>query len=318
MTTSTRLAALSFLTAAVLGVTGCSAGQSPATSTSNTRPATAPATVTVGGEEIRPDEKPVRIAALSSDVASLVAAIARPENIALITDLGEDTPDGPQVLTGDHGVDPELLLSAAPDLVLLTGRHGQEKDSGALLEQAGVRVAQFDAATDWKDIDAILRNIDTLGTMLGERERAAQLRAEIEAVRSKVHSTPAPRPAPRVLALMSRGSQRMVVPSSALLHGLITEAGGDVLSAGSGGPAPADPELIASLNPDIILIEDFRGRGRQDFGDILANPAVSQVPAVAHAQVHYLPSDRVTVAGAAFVGDGLTAVADAVSSGEND
>ncbi|WP_288833497.1 ABC transporter substrate-binding protein [uncultured Corynebacterium sp.] len=190
-------------------------------------------------------------------VAYLVAAIAQPENIAVISDIGPSTPSGPRVLKGDYSVDPERILSAEPDLVLLTTRHGQEKDASA--------------------------------------------------------------PAPRVLALMSRGELRMVAPSTTLLRGLIAEAGGEPVTgnASGRGPVPADPELIASLNPDVILVEDFRGRGRADFEAILSNPSLRRVPAVARGRIHYLPSDQVTAAGAARVGEGLVAVTDAVWGGEN-
>lgn len=60
-------------------------------------------------------------------VASLVAAIAQPENIAVISDIDPSTPSGPRVLKGDHSVDPERILSAEPDLVLLTTRHGRKR-----------------------------------------------------------------------------------------------------------------------------------------------------------------------------------------------
>ncbi|WJY68715.1 ABC transporter substrate-binding protein [Corynebacterium auris] len=302
-TLATRCVALMCGAALSVGLAACSSGANPEPAPSSEPAAEQPAV-----------EQPQRIAALSSDVASLVAAIAKPENIAVITDIGEQTPEGPQVLRGDHAVDPEQILSASPDLVLLTSRHGQERDAAALVEQSNIPVVQFDGASDFSTIDAIVDNIDKLGELLGEPERAAQLREEIETTRARVHEQIPGGPAPRVLPLMARGEQRMVVPPSALLHGLVAEAGAEALTGNSGGrgPAPADPELIAALNPDVILIEDFRGRGRSDFEEILGNPALSQVPAVLSGNIHYLPSDQVTVAGAARVGEGLAAVARAI------
>ncbi|SDR71890.1 ABC transporter substrate-binding protein [Corynebacterium timonense] len=309
---STPTAVLVCCAALVVSLTACSSQGEPQHAPQPPATATESGTATASSDV--PTHKPQRIAALSSDVASLVAAIAEPENIALIADIGERTPEGPQVLRGDHNVDPEQILSAEPDLVLLTSRHGQEQDAAALIEQSAIPVVQFDGGDTWSSIDAILANIDELGSLLGEEERAAQLRSDIEETRARVHEQIPEGQAPRVLPLMARGEQRMVVPPSALLHGLVAEAGAEALTGTSGGrgPAPADPELIAALNPDVIVIEDFQGRGTQDFAEILSNPALSHVPAVATGRVHFLPSDLVTVAGAADVGDGLAAVVDAI------
>lgn len=73
--------------------------------------------------------------------------------------------------------------------------------------------------------------------------------------------------------------------------GLITRAHG--MNAGDAigltQTRPIDAELIATANPDVILLEDFQGQGEEPFAEILDNPALADVPAVANDRIYLIP-----------------------------
>lgn len=282
-----------------------------------------PRTVTVGAEEVVLQARPARIAVLSPDAASLVTRLVPAESIAMITDQGEDNPDGPVIVPGSASVDPEQVLSVNPDLVIVTARHGQEKDAGSVLRDSGVPVAEF-PSSDWSGIDDLLANLEILGQLTGTGATARELRDRIEEDRRKVADrtdTGAGAGAgtasakPRVLTLMARGGQRMIMPPTTMMNGLVREAGGTVIAdeTGNRGSAPADPEVVARLNPDVILVEDFRGQGERDFSDLLSDPALADVSAVKERRIDYLPTGTTGVSAGVRIGEGLRAVADAVS-----
>ncbi len=315
--------ALCTVAALALALGACSSDDSPGSvdSTGSGGSSAAPSedfprTVSVGDAQVRVKAQPERIAVVSPDAASLVTQLVPVDHIVMLTDQGKDNPDGPVIVPGSASVDPEQILSVNPDLVVVTVRHGQEKDAGAVLQDSGIPVAEFDAGA-WSGIDDLLTNLDTLGQLTGADSKAQELHEQITRDRRRITGALDKDVAkPRVLTLMARGGQRMIMPPTTMMNGLVREAGGTVIAdeTGSHGAAPADPEVIARLNPDVILVEDYRGRGEQDFADLLADPALADVPAVQDHRVAYLPTATTGVSAGARIGEGLDAVGHAVGT----
>ncbi|WP_448851502.1 ABC transporter substrate-binding protein [Corynebacterium sp. 335C] len=336
MRTTRPLIILACTAALPLGLAACSAddagqaaGDAAATATSAAADAAGgsgdgsgdeaawPRTVTVGDADVEVKEEPRRIAILSPGAASLASEIVPADRIAAITDLGPATPEGPEVIRGSANVDPEQVLAMNPDLVIVTARHGQEKDAGSLLRDSGLPVAVF-GGDQWGSIDDMLANLATIGELTGREDAAKEAADRIESARAEVREAVEAHEgdAPRVLALMSRGGKQMIMSPSTLLNGLIEEAGGEPLAreAGGRGAAPADPERIAELNPDVILIEDFRGQGEEAFASLLANPALADVTAIKDDRVAYLAPSVIGVSSGPRVTEGLKAVAEAIGT----
>lgn len=317
---------LTITCAAALTLAGCSAdttgaaeGKETAQETSSSTEAQWPRTVTVGGAEVTVKEQPKRIAVLSPGAASLAAELVPADRLAALAGFGGEMPAGVEEIRANTQIDPEQVLGLNPDLIILTSRHGQEQDAGKLLGDAGVPVAVFGGG-DWATSDAVLANLRTLGELTGLEAKADEMAGRIEDQRKAVLDAVAAHKgeAPRVLTLMARGDKKMVTPASALINGLVEEAGGVAANdeLGGHGPAAADPETIAKARPDVILVEDFRGQGKADFADLLANPALASVPAVADGRVAYLPTNLVTVEVGPHVAEGLDAVAKAIGTKE--
>lgn len=274
-----------------------------------------PRTVEVGDAEVEIAAEPQRIVALSTETGDLALELVGPDRVAAVASGSVTEGAGNQVelaeqvehvIDAQTAPDPEQILALDPDLVLLTERHDGEASAAALLEETGVPTLAF-PSDDFQSLDAIEDSIGALGDALGAEERAANIVADMQERRDAVTGG-GDADRPRVLLLMARGGQQMAQPSSTLLAHLVEEAGGEVVGASSGAQ-PADPERIVDVDPDVILVEDFRGAGLAPFASLLERPALADVAAVASDEVH-LVSGRIAsdTAGSAAVA-GLEEVA---------
>lgn len=66
-------------------------------------------------------------------------------------------------------------------------------------------------------------------------------------------------------------------------------------------------------DPDVILLEDFRGAGEDPFDELLGAEAVQQAPAVASGEVHVAPMTEASAVAGIHLPDGYRAVAGIVS-----
>lgn len=287
---------------APLVLTACSpAEENPSSSGADTATVSAdvddtgaayPRTVTIDDQEITLESEPVRIAVVTPEAASLVLPLAGPERVVLTSEMNPEDEDlyalaeqVPTKVKPGGSVDPEQVMAADPDLVIVSARFDTEQDTIDILEGFGVPVVNFDI-DGWNGIDSIITHMTYVGELVGAEEEAARAIAEIEETRAEVEQ---PEEAPRVLAMMQRGPRQMIMPESSMMSGLIREAGGIpvVDSLGATGTVTADPEQVVAMNPDIIIIQDYLGRGREDFADLLNNPALAEVPAIAEDKVFY-------------------------------
>lgn len=224
--------------------------------------------------------KPQRIASLSSDATSLLAELVDHELIVASPATPGSKPVGETALPDGVHADPEQVLALNPDLVVLTERHGSEGSPADLLANSGVKVHTF-KDSDWSSIDSLMKSMKVLGELTGEKEKAQELSAKIGERRDEIVSALNTKAKPRVLLLMTRGGKKMIMAPSTMASGLVKEAGGELISEAEGmrGSAPADPERIAALAPDVILVEDFRGQGKDAFADLLDQPAIAELGA---------------------------------------
>lgn len=252
-----------------------------------------PRTITIGDSKVTIEEAPSRNVAVSSESAEIALILAGTERVVAVpsssqaphsntTDLATQVD---QTLPPGTDPDPELILSMEPDLVLNTARHGGEETAGQQLEQAGVPVVNIDPSA-FSTPETVADTVTLVGEALGEEEKAAEVTTVFLAEISQLDQT-REETDQRFLALMARGDSVMAMDDSLMLPGLITRAHG--MNAGDAigltQTRPIDAELIATVNPDIIFLEDFQGQGEEPFAEILDNPALADVPAVANDRI---------------------------------
>src|SRR5699024_3024972 len=164
---------------APLVLTACSpAEENPSSSGADTATVSAdvddtgaayPRTVTIDDQEITLESEPVRIAVVTPEAASLVLPLAGPERVVLTSEMNPEDEDlyalaeqVPTKVKPGGSVDPEQVMAADPDLVIVRARFDTEQDTIDILEGFGVRVVKFDI-DGWNGIDAIHPNL-TVGS----------------------------------------------------------------------------------------------------------------------------------------------------------
>ncbi|MEJ5928547.1 ABC transporter substrate-binding protein [Corynebacterium sp. H128] len=304
----------------------CTACTAPAPQEAGSGPASTsatvafPRTVRVGEADVTVPAKPQRIAVLTPDLTALALPLAGKERVVMAAEmnpeLGQVAADAnsiEHVLKVGAPVDPEHILSASPDLVLISARSDSEKDATAMLRDAGLPLAVV--STDaWTGIDDILTHIGEVSQLLGEEAAGEQMRADITQRRAAVkHATSTP----SVATIVHRGGKDMIMGKSTILNGLVREAGGRPIidTLGAPGSVPADPEALLKANPEVIIVQKYRGRGADELRPLLDNPALAQVPAIKNGRVYYVDSATTGVTSAAGIVDGLEQVAGFLSEG---
>jgi iron complex transport system substrate-binding protein len=260
------------------------------------------------------------VVAVSVETGDLALELIGAERVVAVNDSARESESGNQselagqvegTVTGAPSPDPEQILSFEPDLVLLTGRHDDEKSVADSLATSGVPTATFSSG-NFMSPDAVIASLTVLGELLGAEQEASTIAAGIEekvsAVEEQVSDA---EESPRALVLFARGGKQMIEQANATTTELIELAGGTSIARDEKWNASpsADPEVIISAAPDVILVQDFHGAGLGPFQELLGSDALSEVPAVAQDRIELV--DAMTTSGTAGsrIGEGLEQVA---------
>ena len=300
ITTRTRARALTLI--ALIALTGCSqaTAETPAPP-ANDAPAQQgfPRTVEVpagaAGEahSLTVSTEPRAIAALDYESAEVLAELGLADRLVLIPEavlnpaIGGHVSELSEVATtfpvAMH-LDTEHVIATAPDLVVMSPRHGAEQSIGQVLEQAGLTTLQLPAS--WTSPDTLATNIDLIGQTTGAETNAATL---IDAIEQGLSANAAETPgaqqadAPRVLILTNQAGRPFATAGGAFPLRLLDLAGAvsvtDALGMDTTGPITA--EQIVEAAPDGIILVDMNGSGDRMYRELLANPAVAALPAAA-------------------------------------
>lgn len=317
----TALAAIGCLTLAGCAGSSASDGGGSEASTDAASAADFPRTVAVGDRDIDIDAEPQHVAALSTEVGDIVLELVGPERLVAVAE-GSATPGTgnqldlaesvPTHLSVTQNPDPEQILSLDPDLVLLTGRHDDEASLIDSLEGVGVPIAAFES-TDFGDPETVASSIETIGDLVGAdseaRTIASAVRDDAAAVTDAVADVDNK---PRVLVLMARGGTQMIMGAHSSTTNLVELAGGSSVAVEEGWnqAMPADPEAIIAADPDVIVVQDFRDAGLEPFAELLENPALADVRAVADDEVHLVDAETTSGTAGSRISEGLKEIAE--------
>ena len=244
-------------------------------------------------------EPPKRILSYSLGHDEMVLAIVATDRIAAV---GRFTADPAYSNIADFasnlpiyekGV--ENVLAADPDLVIVSNY--TDADIIKLIQEAGVTVVRPALESS---AEGNIPNILLIGYMLGVEERALELAAEIEDRLSLVTDR-VPQPAddsrPVVLALTKYSDKIYAAGEGTTEGGIIETAGGVNAAAAEGLSSHKEISLesILAMNPDVILVTQPPLFGGVEFRDeILGNPILAEIPAVADEMVHLVDSRKYT------------------------
>ena len=143
-------------------------------------------------------------------------------------------------------------------------------------------------------------NILLYGYMLGVEDRALELVAEIEGRLSTISEKvpPSGDEARKNVMSITRYSDKIYVPGiNSTVGGILETAGGTNTATRDGieGIQKVSLESVAALSPDVIFITQSGHTGGDALReDLLAHPALAEVPAVVNGEIHVVGSKQFT------------------------
>src|SRR5690554_1040672 len=249
------------------------------------------------GREVSVPERVERVFAAGPPASLFVFALApesllgwtrtpRPDEAALLPDSYARLPTVGR-LTGRGGsANLEAVMALEPDLIVDVGSTAPTyRDLAARVQaQSGIPTLLFDGR-----FDATAETFRTLGDLLGEPQRGAELadwiEREIESIRARIADIP-PEQRPRVYYARGPAGLETALAGSINVEVLdllgVTNVAGEAL--GRGGLASVSMEQILDWDPEIIVTVDphFAANAEPD-------PLWQQVTAVREGQVYSAP-----------------------------
>lgn len=332
MTPRRTLTALTLVTAALLGLTACTTTSAPVAEESPQQAGAFPRTIEIPAGAERPaqtltiEAEPGTIAALDYESAEIVAELGLAERLVLVPEavmnpaIGghvEEMSAVPNTFPVAMDLEAETVIALAPDLVIMSPRHGAEDTIGAVLEQAGLTSLQL--PDSWTTPETLSTGIDLIGQATGTDDEAAELSSRIvEGLEQHASRTPGDRAedAPRIMVLTNQAGRPFVTAGSAFPLQLVTLAGATSVSdeLGIRATGPIAAEQIVETDPDGIVLIDMNGTGDRMYAELLANPAVAALPAVSEDRILRITGREVQALGLTETAAGLAKLTEWVSS----
>lgn len=299
-TRTVRIAALAALVAVSTGLSGCvqtastesGSEHSPSETHGWPRTIAVPAGDHTEDAVITMQQKPERIATLDYESTEVLAHLGMADQLVLIPEamlnpaLGghaEEMPADIATFPVAMEVDAETVIVHAPDLVVMSPRHGNEAPIAAILKQAGIPTLQL--PDSWTNSASLLANLDLIAQTVGEEQRAAELSTEMTEGLADAAADDLPNESsPRVLLLTNQAGRPFITAGDAFPVELLTRAGARNIAAELDvhRTGPITAEQLVDADPDGIVLIDMNGSGDRMFTELLGNPAVAALPALAN------------------------------------
>lgn len=262
------------ITSAALLLTGCSTVQSTAIEISSAQVTT-----------IESSESPVaqKVVALANGAGEIISAMGF-KSILIGRDIASTDADltSVPIVTSGHQVIAEKIIALTPDLVIVDKSTGPQSALDALAV-AGIRVVKTPEAWTLSDLPA---KVGAIADAIGAPASGADLSA---AMNSSLSTLGAAERKSRVVFLYLRGGSSiyLIGGKGSGADSLITAIGAqDIGAATLANPFNAmTSELIASLNPDVILV---MSKGLQSVGGLkglVELPGIAQTDAAKNKRV---------------------------------
>lgn len=280
-----------FALTACSGTSGQSQTASESKSDKETTSSAFPKTVKSGDQSVQIEKKPERILAISHDAAeavleltdsSRVVSIPRTMENPFLAHNSEKAKEIPNQFAGASSLDPEKILSFKPDVLFLTNLHAQEKDADGLLKQAGIPMITFGP---WSTADQIANNYMTIGSAIGEEERARELVTQMKDKVKKMEEAAAQKkekPSLLVIAPVGPNTGPYLLGKSDISYDLIRLSGASAAidTIGLERTSPATIEQVMKADPDYMLMAAWNDHAEEDFKKLMETPGWNTLKAV--------------------------------------
>jgi len=261
-------ATVAIITSATLALTGCSSAQSEAIAISSAQVST----VTSSEES-----SAKRVVALANGAGEIISAMGL-KSILIGRDIASTDADLKRVpiVTSGHQVVAEKIIALNPDLVIVDKSSGPKSALDALAT-AGIQVVTTPEAWSLAEIPA---KVTAIAAAIGTPTTGAALNTTMKTALEEFSNAPNKT---RALFLYLRGGSSiyLIGGKGSGADSLITAIGAEDIGAASlANPFNAmTSELVASLNPDVILVMT---KGLQSVGGLsglVELPGIAQTAA---------------------------------------
>jgi iron complex transport system substrate-binding protein len=221
-----------------------------------------------------------RIITLGGSVTEIAVALGAGDRL-VARDTTSNFPERIQALP-DVGyiraLSPENILALDPTLILAEGDAGPP-EAVEVLKAAGIPFVLVPEAADPGGVVAKIIAVAAALDLPGEA-LAAKVQVGLDAAAARAVAVTSPKSVLFILSLQGGGV--MAGGEGTEAEGIIRLAGGVNAATGFQGYKPMTDEAVLAAQPDVILMMDREGDLSISDADVLAQPALSQTPAVAN------------------------------------
>jgi iron complex transport system substrate-binding protein len=198
--------------------------------------------------------EPERIVSLTPATTEILFAIGAGPRVVATTDFDDYPPEAVALpdVASYTAVDVEKIVGLETDLVIAGGNFFNDPAAIAQLRGLGIPVVVTYAPT----VDAVLRDIELIGTAVGLDDAAGELAASMQAGFDEVAAATADLPRPRVFYELDATSDIYTAADDSFVAEMITLAGGDPITTGSPTDFAISLERLITADPEIIVLGD--------------------------------------------------------------
>jgi iron complex transport system substrate-binding protein len=255
------------------------------------------------GRKITLPAKIERVVSLAPNLTEIVYAVGAGDRLVGNTTFCNYPPEAKSVAKVGDTLQPsiERILALRPQLVLVSTASALEAFTNQLNEQ---KIAVY--VTDPHDLEGVFRSISSIGDLLNQSARAAELVKQLRGRAESVERAVAGQPPVSVFFQLS-AQPLYTAGKSSFVTNLIERAGGRSVTAdvNEAWPRLSDEAALAS-RPEAIIMLSAGAMGRDANTNVVA--ALRNSPAVKNGRVYVIDGDLLTRPGPRLV-DGLEQIA---------
>lgn len=243
-----------------------------------------------------------RVVSLAPNLTEIVYAVGAGNRLVGNTTFCNYPPEAKAVTKVGDTMQPniESIIAARPQLVLVSTASQLEAFTRQMAEQ---KIPVY--VTDPRDLEGVLRTIQTLGDILGENERALQLVSDLRRRTADVERAVKGRAPLRVFYQVS-SEPLYTAGRDSFITDLIRRAGGQSVTANVAGAWPTfSQESALAAQPEAIILPTFDAMAG---GNLEIAAALKNSPAARTQRIYGIDGDLLSRPGPRLV-DGLEQMA---------
>lgn len=272
-----------------------------------------PVTVTdSAGNEVTIESEPETIVSLQPSHTETSFALGLGDKFIGVSEYDNYPPEVEDVdVVGAQDMDAELILSLAPDLVLVTDyHHNNHEDILGQFEEAGIDVIVISGP---ESFEGAFDSMRLIGEVTGKSEEADNLIADMEERLAALTEATSDIPEDErktVWVEVGPSPDIFTTGTGTFMHEMLESIHAINAAEDHEGWVSLTEEEIVTLNPDVI-ITTYGFYVEDPLEEVTSRDGWEEVPAVANGEIHDVDSDKVTRPGPRLI-EGVESLAEII------